>query len=299
MYLFKAAVANCLMMGEEISTYGERSYRDKVIFNCNSFKLTFIQKPEIIENRIDFRDTCTVTTEVSVEFEDLQDVEKLGRTLDDICWLLSFACLSKIGCPSYEISNGHKTSTGIVGKANFFRPSLDIMQGKNIREFVDQVFDNYKFSVTTRKLNVVIDYLVESDKQAQPTEVKLILLFVTLENLKHTYAEELNIPFKKGFFRKNARVSKKSKRMVEDAYKFEELLEMMFKSVGMNPILDTIIDLRNEIVHSGLSVKTHGQQFEMYCEIHDIIREYFFRLLGFKGVFPTYSSRGTQYKTLK
>ena len=64
----------------------------------------------------------------------------------------------------------------------------------------------------------------------------------------------------------------------------------MLNEVGMKKGLKRIIRLRNEIIHSGLSRKSHRAQFTMYEKIHDIIREYLLRLLKYHGNYLIYSS---------
>ena len=56
--------------------------------------------------------------------------------------------------------------------------------------------------------------------------------------------------------------------------------------------LKQIVSLRNEIIHSGLSRKSHSRQMIMFERIQDLVREYIFRLLGYRGEFFTYASQG-------
>lgn len=57
----------------------------------------------------------------------------------------------------------------------------------------------------------------------------------------------------------------------------------MLDEVGMTKELQGVVDLRNEIVHSGLSRMPHSELWKAYEEIHDLFREYLLRLLGFQG----------------
>ena len=57
--------------------------------------------------------------------------------------------------------------------------------------------------------------------------------------------------------------------------------------------LKQVVALRNEIIHSGLSRKPPGRQWQMYERIQDIVREHIFRLFGYRGEFFTYASQGT------
>jgi hypothetical protein len=66
----------------------------------------------------------------------------------------------------------------------------------------------------------------------------------------------------------------------------------MLRLVDMRRVLKPVVALRNEIIHSGLSRKSHTRQWRMYERIQDLVREYLFRLLGYHGEFFTYASGG-------
>lgn len=117
----------------------------------------------------------------------------------------------------------------------------------------------------------------------QPTECRLIFAFVLLENLKESFARSRSIPYVKGFFRVS--IAAKAR-----AYKFEELLDLMLKDVGMRRGLKRIVKIRNEIVHSGLYLRPHSKRWAAYERIHDLLREYVLRLLGYHGDYLTYTS---------
>jgi len=179
-----------------------------------------------------------------------------------------------------------------MGVADFFRPTLDICDGASIKSFVEQTFPNFVSLEESRKLNVVIDYLLQAERQNQPTECRLIFAFVLLENLKDTYAKKRGFLYHKGYFRKD-----KDKPNGEK-YSFMALLDLMFREVEMKPELESVKSLRNEIIHSGLSHLPHNEQRAMYEKIHDILREYILRLLGFHGNYCVYSSASNAQATL-
>ena len=76
-----------------------------------------------------------------------------------------------------------------------------------------------------------------------------------------------------------------------EKYQFEALLLEMLRSVNMHREVTPIINLRNEIIHSGLSQTSHTQQWRMYEHVQDLVREYLIRLLCYHGEFLTYAER--------
>lgn len=292
----RAYVANFLGSGHEFTKYKDKDIRDSLSFDCDGFSFQFIQKPEIILGNInDFKNTFTESTEVLIKNVSENNVKNALKVLDRICWLLSFASLSRVMRCGYEYpdKSGQKNFSSVIGVASYFRPSIDIRDGKKTIDFINCTYDNYKRLEKTRKLNVVIDYLVQAEKSGQPRELKLIISFVILENLKDTYARSLNIPYVKGFFRKVPKPVKKT-----DQYHFVELLHLMLKQVKMKKGLKRVKNLRDEIIHSGVTRKPHSWQWKKYEQIHDLLREYILRLLGFRGNYLLYSSACEEYKTL-
>lgn len=172
-----------------------------------------------------------------------------------------------------------------LGTAEYFRPSIEIKDGETIKFFIEQTYPSYVNLEKTRKLNVAFDYLIQAERYNQPTELRLIIAFTILENLKETFAQSKSIPYIKHHFRKRPKPEKG-----RDIYSFNELLHMMFQDIGMENNLKEIIELRNEIIHSGVSGKPAETQFVMYEKIHDIIREYILRLLNYHGNYLIYSS---------
>lgn len=285
----KAFVANCLMGGDEITRDGTSWTRDLVTFTCAGFQFTFRQAKNVVAGNIEeLKGTFAETSEVVVKDVAESQVQKARETLEKICWLLSFAGMCRVICYGYEYpaSSGHTHFSSVVGAANYFRPSIDIRNGRTVKEFVEQTYDQYFRLEKSRKLNVVIDYLVQAERPGQPTELKLILAFVALESLKDTYARSISIPYVKHYFRKpTTRISG-----IGAKFTFEELLEKTLRAVQMRKGLKRVIRLRNEIIHSGLSRKPHARQWAMYEGIHDLMREYVVRLLGYRGYYLTYAS---------
>jgi hypothetical protein len=288
-----AYVANCLIAGDEITHHLDGSWiRDVVSFKCNKWEFKFRQHPNVVQSDIEpLKGEFCETSTVEVEGVNPNQVDKALETLEGICWLLSFACQSKVLCYGHEFE-ATKHFKSVSGSTNYFRPPIEIKDGAAVKSFIENTYPVFHKLNKRRKLSVIFDYLVQADKLNQPSEIRLLLLFVTLESLKDTYAREVGIPYNKGFYRKPAKKLGKQ----GESYKFEELLKMMLQSAGMNKGLKQVVELRNEIIHSGLSRKPHSRQWKMYERIQDIIREYLIRILNYNGEFFTYASQGMTSK---
>lgn len=291
----RAYIANCLIGGHTITKNGNSWIRDTVEFKCDGQIFVMKQEAAVITGNIsEFRGHFCETSEILVNDIVPDDVPKNLLEIDRICWLLSFAGLSRVLCYGHNYPDGSncKVRHAVVGAANFFRPTLEISDGATIKSFVEQTYPTFVRLEKVRKLNVVIDYLLQAERQNQPTECRLIFAFVLLENLKDTYAREKGFLYHNGYFRKDKEKPNGQK------YYFKELLLLMFQEVQMQPELESVINLRNEIIHSGLSHMSHSNQWAMYENIHDLLREYILRLLGFRGTYLVYSSASNTQATI-
>ena len=279
------------MGGDEFTRHPDGSRtRDLVRFRCGGREFRFRQRADVAHGKTEpLRGTFCETTTVEIEDVQPDQLEGVLEALDAICWLLSFAGQSRVICYGHEFKS---CSTGnfksVVGIAIDFRPPIDIRDGAAVKSFVEQAYPSFCRLGRRRKLAVVFDYLVQAERPGQPTEIRLLLLFVTMENLKDTYARDAGIPYAKGFYRKFARNPGK----LGAKFTFEELLLQMLRSVGMRRGVKQVVALRNEIIHSGLSRRPHSRQWRMYERIQDLVREYLVRLLAYHGVFYTYASQG-------
>ena len=287
----QATVANCFMAGDEITRRERSCVRDVVRFRCGQYEFVFRQNAVALSASFaDHRGDLVDTSVVVVEGVTATKLPTVLRMLDSICWLLSFAGMSRVVRYRYEFPAGSDQTHAhsVVAQSNYFRPAIEIRDGAVARSFVEQVYPTFRSLLRTRRLPVVIDYLVLAESVAQPMEVRLVLLFVALENLKSTFARASGIPFSDGFYRlPPSKPGKKGK-----AYKFEELLEMMLADVGMKQGLKRIVGLRNDTIHTGVSCKSLAQQRLIYEHAHNVAREYLLRLLRYQGPYFMYSSVG-------
>ena len=287
----RASVANCLMGGDSITHTGDSWICDLVTFDCGGYQFKFRQKPEVINGNLDlFKGAFAETTEVTVADVAEDQVQEVKTAIERICWLLSFAGTCQVVPFEYEYPNGSGlTHTfAVSGVAQYFRPVFEISNGTQVKSFVEQTYNQYARLEQTRKLNVIIHYLNQAEAPApQPMEIKLILVFVALESLKHTFAESQGFRFKDGNFRKPEWMPRDKNK--KNTYWFKELVEMMLKEVSMSYDLTAAKKLRNDLIHSGLSMEPYNVQSELYADVHDLIREYLLRLLGYRGHYSPYA----------
>lgn len=285
-------VANCLMGGDEITRNGNNWIRDRVVFNCGDRSFLFRQKPEIINNQLSqFKDRFAETTAVVVTDVAVCDLQDVLAVIDRICWLLSFVGTCRVMRFGYEYPNGSGlvSQQSVSGIGQLFRPVLDIRDGKRVKSLIEQTYNKYTQLEQVRKLPIVIDYLAQAEALSQPIEVKAVLAFVALESLKHTFAVDQGIRYEKGAFRKPTWVLG-GKNKKSDTYTLKQLVGMMLGRVNMNHNLDASYLLRNELIHSGFSSESFNRRRELYEDVHDLIREYMLRLLGYRGCFALYSN---------
>lgn len=277
----RASVANCLMGGDGIT-------RDMVEFGCGGYRFKFRQKPEVINRNFDqYKGMFFETTKVTVADVAEDKVQEAKTAIERICWLLSFAGTCQVFPFEYEYPNGSELTHNfpVLGVAQYFRPAFEMSNGTQVKSFVEQTYNKYVCLEQMRKLNVIIHYLNQAEAPAQPMEIKLILVFVALESLKHTFAESQKFRFVNGYFR-NAKWKPKDRG---NTYCFANLVEMMLKEVGMTYGLTAAKKLRNDLIHSGLSAEPYNVQNEIYADVHDLIREYLLRLLGYRGLYSPYA----------
>lgn len=286
----RVLVANCLVAGDKITHRDDSWVRNIVEFVCSGQVVVFTQSDLVAKGSYgNLTGRFCETSDVLISNVPPSRLQRTLRLIDRLCWLLSFASMSHVLWYGYDYPAGSPTGLrrSVSGAVNDFRPVFDVRDTSMVQSFIEQAYPAYEQLEISRKLHVVIDYLVRADMPGQPTEFRLLLAFVTLESLKDTYARSRGIPYVAGAFRKGPNPSRKSAK-----YGFEELLKAMLKDVRMRRGLKTIVRLRNEIVHSGISRLSHKSQSAIYGRAQDLIREYLLRLLGYHGSYLTYASAG-------
>ena len=274
----RAYVMNSKVQGESFSEEVDgKVVRDTSVFTCEGQRFVLQTKPE-------------QRAEILVENVGPQQVTATMEAIERICWLLAFATQSQVACygHNYPDCTPHKLLNSIHRPGQEADDVINPADGAAIRKFVDQTYPQFKALESARSLKVVIDYMLQAARPGLPMECKLVFLSVLLENLKHTYGTHLQYAIKGGKF-----VDPVTKARLG----FQDMMNLMFSAVGMAPGLQPLVDLRNEVLHTGVASLTHAQQKLQYDAATDLIREYLLRLLGFKGNFDV-SPTGGSVKTI-
>jgi hypothetical protein len=284
---------NCFIGGETVTVQPDGSpIKNKIELAFGGHNVTIIQRPEIISaKRSEYRGLTVPTTSVVVHNVDVEEREKILHLLRGLAHLLSFATCSDVAFYQWEHPGSRPSGGGwsVVARMGYFRPPFNISDGKAIRTYLERVWREYFRLEERRKLPVAIHLFVLAETRSLPLELKLATMFILLENLKSSHAEEQGYPFEDGYFRKAS--GKK--------WSFKALLLDMFKQVHMpSPDLSAIVDLRNDIIHSGISQTSGDHQQDIYDNCQDLVREYLLRLLDYTGNFRLYSDRGMAPKRI-
>ena len=274
----RAYVMNSKVQGESFSEEVDgKASCDTLVFTCEGQRFILRTKPEQL-------------AEILVENVGPQRLTATMEAIERICWLLAFATQSQVACYGHNYPDGtpHKLLNSIHRPGQEADHVINPADGAAIRKFVDQTYPQFKALESARSLKVVIDYMLQAARPGLPMECKLVFLSVLLENLKHTYGTHLQYAIKGGKF-----VDPVTKARLG----FQDMMNLMFSAVGMTPGLQPLVDLRNEVLHTGVASLTHAQQKLQYDAATDLIREYLLRLLGFKGNFDV-SPTGGSVKTI-
>jgi hypothetical protein len=216
-------------------------------------------------------------------------VKRLCELMCDLACLLSFASVSSVDYFGYEYPHGSGNiewwKTG--GVARCFRPTIDIHNATMVKHFISTTWSSYQRQKRSRRLHLPVRYLVQADRELS-IELKLVIAFITFENLKDTFARWQRIPYHKNYFRKRSSPPKKDLAK-EPKYSFEELLDLMFRDAGMHRGLKRVVKMRNRIIHSGVTRMSHDRSWAMYERCHDLLREYLLRILDFRGLYIGYA----------
>lgn len=278
---FKIDIYNLIAMGGRLRRDGDQEWSESDLRIAGyHFKFHF-RGPYREINKKEHEGRCVCATEAIV---DADDPHALQLVVDDICWLLSLGHSSAVAAPACWGDNSKFPVWLRTTNADYhnFRPTISPLEGDALMRLVEKTWAKYQELKESRTLRAAIDYCVKSQSLGNTRELGLIIVFVLLEHLKHSFAVS------KGFER--AGVLWKDPRS-GTTYNFKNLLELMFREVGMSlqdGALDDIVKLRNEIIHSGLSAWSDAEQRATFDLCENLCREYLLRLLGFKGDYQPY-----------
>ncbi|BCD95907.1 hypothetical protein [Marinagarivorans cellulosilyticus] len=284
-------LSNFLALGIETTDAKAGGWvRNKICLSVAGLAIEIHQEPDFINaKKSDLKGQFIESTKLVVKGIKEQDVEHVVDVVQKISVLLSFAICSEVRFYSWNIEGTNKSHVwNVRGAYHYFRPPFCCANSSHIKQLVEYSFDTYSEIYEKRALNVVVDLLNTPEVKNLQIELKLATLFVLLENLKSSYAKSKSYKYKSGYYWTSS----------NEKYYFKTLLQEMFESVSMEVSLTEIKNLRNEIVHSGLSHLSHDEQFSIYATCRDIVTEYFLRLIKYKGSFDTYESRCMRSKEI-
>ena len=271
-------VANFLGRGEEYETSCGRKTLTLIRTRLAGTKVEIRQDPEVLfDSKADYRGRFVETTRIVVRNVRMSNPRPARRLVEDVCWLLTLASMSRVVPHGFEDPPGELRQSwiafGAVGRSWQLIP---LAPGSYVRTFLEQTFKPFR-ALPRARITACIDVLYYAEQDIVPTEVRMVLVYVCLEMLKDMWARQRKIQFAKGVFCKANLKGKPVK------YTFEELLLDMCRDVGMRPSLKRLVRYRNALIHSGGIRIPEKVKQNAYLSAQRLAREYLLRLLGYRG----------------
>lgn len=283
-YLCK--LANCVLSGIEFTevTIGNqrRRRRNLVRLKFEGFELELHQQTDQPSNPVKLAGECVHTTNLFVRNVQKSDVPRLQKLITNTCELLSFATESRVlpYAHEYPAGSGNGGSQSMVGTVQARgRPFHDT---KDVVQFIEQCYSTYAGLRDPRNLHITLDYMHHSIFSGLAEEIHLLIACVAFENLRDNWARSAGYKHIKNYFRERNATPVKPGRPVS----FERHLNEMTQQAGMTCNASRIVQIRNEVIHTGLYgailSKPNDTSFDF---LRDLLREYFLRVLGYRGAF--------------
>ncbi len=201
----------------------------------------------------------TVTAVAEVKDVDTDDLDKLTRTVEDACWLLSFAFGAGIGWVRLDTfdANGERI-TSVVRKLNsndqpFHEPLLlDQLKGE-MKRYLEVAYPAYRQYCEIFKLQNIIHELILVADEAVLT-VQGLLLANVLEIIRYSFA--LNVLVPQGLAIQDGDQFKRSKPVKGKSAQlsFREILGEFANQFQLSrwvPNEEDFVQFRNKIIHEG------------------------------------------------
>lgn len=314
MPVFVAKIANLIGWGEVSRSYRTRRargrYRDTIQVRLDGHVVTIKQRKKVLSPKSRNALLGKFVESSTIRVSHIKSFEEGEQFVLDICWLLSFATQSRVAAYHFKfgkISKGYS----VMGTFNSWRPPLGNGVG-SLSDFLAQTWPNYQRLKTRRPLSSFIHLIGNSDLAGGLLEEKLSSSMICLESIKSYWAIDEGHTHgitedPRGRF-KNATGG--------DVH-FEDLLKYTLAAVRMRVprSFTRIIKLRNAMIHRGFIRETDAvtrfifgavapktlsrRMFAVMEQVHDLLREYMLRLLGYKGEYWAYSQRGMHKKTIR
>lgn len=283
-------LANLNIVGSKFSKDADgKSVRNIIPLSVNGFDLELIQDKSLINcSPSKLIGKFVDSTLIVVQDVPENSLKKLIETIHKISVLLSLATDSQVRFYKYTDASGISLQQWTVnGVYSYFRPPLCTINSQCIVQLIEESYSTFERIEISHKLRSAVDLFVTSEALTLPVELKLATIFILLENLKSSYAENNGYTFKGRCYIKNG-----------NKYTFKLLLVEMFRSVGITPELSKVVKLRNEIIHSGLSKLDIEEQCNIFSFCKELAGEYLLRLLNYDGVFYLHTTSGSETKSL-
>jgi hypothetical protein len=255
---FIGELTNLFTLGDEITEHPDGSWvRDTTRVDFAGFRIELVQDPQFMRGSFsDYRGQTLITTTARIRDLPPEDFDRAIEAVRGMAGLLSFAAVSEVALCGWEYPYPGRSPFAqrwtVVSQAQWFQPLIEIRDGAAVRRFLQETCRGYFREASPRKLPVAIGYFVTSEARSLPLELQLATMFILFENLKSTYASATRYPYVDGYY----------KRPDGKRWSFKALLTEMFQKIGMSPDLKEIVDLRNEIIHSGVSQLRFDRQTE-------------------------------------
>ncbi|QXW25712.1 hypothetical protein KXJ74_15795 [Acinetobacter johnsonii] len=296
---------NLFMLGENFSTYNNQRVRDTTTIQCECFKFEFKQL-NIKQKQKDFVNQSIITTKITIENISSDQIEQILGIIDDFCWLLSFIQQSPVCRHGYKINSNESWTSCLGVIAN---PLNNIIEsyGKEIRNFIEQVYPTFKKIKSARQLTVIFGYLCEANRASLALEISLISHYVAIENLKNTFALDNNYEYLgQNFTHKNFPhldsapldienywpPKGKRKKYIHKTYGQISSTEMTLRMFEANNFqraeIMPFLNKRHTIIHEGIllpfgDINYSKQAIEDLRDVSDLLRQYLLTLINYQG----------------
>lgn len=273
---FIGHISNCLINGDSFSDINGIKIKNTINLFLANKSISIIQSPDFIIDRInmtEYQNKFVQSTKIIIR--DVKDKEIIlcDSLIKKLSSLLSFILNSQVIYYGYEYS-GLNRFWAALGYTNIFYNVLENNRGDEIKDFITSTWEQFEYNYERRKLSLIFDYIFQAFS-VNTIETKLVFSYVTLESLKYTFAKERGFKFKEGYFRdkKNIKLG------------FSKLVKMMLNEYSIEFDIREIIELRNDIIHSGYTERAPEHNFKIFIYCQHLIRNYLIKLLGYKGYY--------------
>jgi hypothetical protein len=292
---FYGRLANCTLHGIEFTESTKDGkpwrFRNLIRLHAAGFEIELHQNTSLPSNRYELHGKTIFTTELFVRNVATEDVSGLRQVIAHVCELLSFSTESRVlpYYSEYPANSGLWEQIRMAGTVQTWRPPF--AEPENAQHLIDTCYDQYVNLRDRRRLHVAIEY-VRHSVMSLAAEVQIAIACIAFENLRHNWALDSGYPFIKGRFREKTGTITAPGSTAD----IRSHLEEMFKEVNMTCDAKRIVDTRNEVIHTGLYGDAHNEETHNFLET--ALREYFLRLIGYRGPFRPYNGGSPAFFTI-